>query len=69
MIYTYPANKIETQPVPLLDLKAQYAAIREDIQAAIDRVVESQYFILGPEVTEAMQRSVVNAIVDFYKNS
>jgi len=50
MIQTHPANKIETQPVPLLDLKAQYAAIREDIQAAIDRVVESQYFILGPEV-------------------
>jgi len=36
--------------VPLLDLKAQYAAIREELRAAIDRVAESQHFILGPEV-------------------
>lgn len=38
------------QPVPLLDLKAQYATIREETRAAMDRVAESQYFILGPEV-------------------
>ena len=36
--------------VPLLDLKAQYAPIREEIRAAIDRVCDSQMFILGPEV-------------------
>lgn len=36
--------------VPLLDLRAQYDAIRDDVDAAIRRVVESQYFILGPEV-------------------
>lgn len=36
--------------VPLLDLKAQYAALRSQIRAAIDRVCESQHFILGPEV-------------------
>jgi dTDP-4-amino-4,6-dideoxygalactose transaminase len=36
--------------VPLLDLKAQYASIRDEIRAALDRVVESQTFILGPEV-------------------
>ncbi len=36
--------------VPLLDLKAQYAPIREEVRAAIDRVCDSQYFILGPEV-------------------
>ncbi|MCS6927227.1 MAG: DegT/DnrJ/EryC1/StrS family aminotransferase [Candidatus Binatia bacterium] len=36
--------------VPLLDLKAQYAALRPQIRAAIDRVCESQHFILGPEV-------------------
>lgn len=39
------------EPIPLLDLKAQYAAIRDDIRAAIDRVCESQVFIGGPEVT------------------
>jgi dTDP-4-amino-4,6-dideoxygalactose transaminase len=38
-------------PVPLLDLKTQYRSIREEIEAAIARVVESQLFILGPEVS------------------
>ncbi|MGH7501904.1 MAG: DegT/DnrJ/EryC1/StrS family aminotransferase [Longimicrobiales bacterium] len=36
--------------VPLLDLRGQYATIRAEVQAAIERVVESQHFILGPEV-------------------
>lgn len=43
--------------VPLLDLKAQYATIRDEVRAAIDRVLESQYFILGPEV-EVLEREV-----------
>jgi dTDP-4-amino-4,6-dideoxygalactose transaminase len=43
--------------VPLLDLRAQYATIRDQIREAIDRVVESQHFILGPEV-EAFERDV-----------
>jgi dTDP-4-amino-4,6-dideoxygalactose transaminase len=33
-----------------LDLKAQYAGIREEVMAAVTRVMDSQYFILGPEV-------------------
>jgi dTDP-4-amino-4,6-dideoxygalactose transaminase len=37
--------------VPLLDLQAQYATIRDEVRAAIDRVCDSQHFILGPEVT------------------
>lgn len=37
-------------PIPLLDLKAQYAEIREEVRAAIDAVCESQHFIGGPEV-------------------
>jgi len=36
--------------VPLLDLKAQYAEIRDDIAKAIDEVVSAQYFIMGPNV-------------------
>ncbi|MGC8594412.1 MAG: DegT/DnrJ/EryC1/StrS family aminotransferase [Candidatus Kryptoniota bacterium] len=36
--------------VPLLDLKAQYAAHKKELDQAILRVVESQHFILGPEV-------------------
>ena len=46
-----------TCPVPLLDLKAQYQSIRDEIQEALLRVVESQYFILGPEV-EALEQEV-----------
>jgi dTDP-4-amino-4,6-dideoxygalactose transaminase len=37
--------------VPLLDLKQQYQAIKDDVDAAVARVIQSQYFILGPEVT------------------
>ena len=43
--------------VPLLDLKAQYSTIRSKIGEAIERVVESQHFILGPEV-EGLEREV-----------
>ena len=39
-----------TQPIPLLDLKAQYAPIREECREAFDRVADAQYFIGGPEV-------------------
>ncbi|MFH0882224.1 MAG: DegT/DnrJ/EryC1/StrS family aminotransferase [bacterium] len=38
--------------VPLLDLKAQYRTIREEIEHEIAEVLESQYFILGPKVVE-----------------
>jgi len=40
-----------------LDLKAQYAPIREEIRAAMDRVCDAQYFIGGPEV-EALEGEV-----------
>jgi dTDP-4-amino-4,6-dideoxygalactose transaminase len=40
-----------TQGVPLLDLKAQYATIREDIDAAVHRVFETARFIGGPDVS------------------
>lgn len=37
-------------PIPILDLKAQYSTIKVEILAAINRVLESQQFILGAEV-------------------
>jgi dTDP-4-amino-4,6-dideoxygalactose transaminase len=46
--------------VPLLDLKAQYGPLREDIRAAIDRVCDSQVFILGPEVSSLEQEIAVS---------
>ncbi|MHC4148256.1 MAG: DegT/DnrJ/EryC1/StrS family aminotransferase [Planctomycetota bacterium] len=38
--------------VPLLDLKAQYAGIKEEVMGAIERVCESQMLCLGPAVEE-----------------
>lgn len=36
--------------VPLLDLKAQYATIRSEVEPVMKKVVEDQWFIMGPEV-------------------
>ncbi|HZH92045.1 MAG TPA: DegT/DnrJ/EryC1/StrS family aminotransferase [Pyrinomonadaceae bacterium] len=36
--------------VPLLDLKQQHAALREELRAAVDRILDSQQFVLGEEV-------------------
>jgi dTDP-4-amino-4,6-dideoxygalactose transaminase len=38
--------------VALLDLKAQYQTIREEIRACIDEICDSQMFILGPQVEQ-----------------
>ena len=38
--------------VPLLDLKAQYSTIKDEVDAAVREVLETQYFILGPKVAE-----------------
>ena len=38
--------------VPLLDLKAQYATIRSEIEPVVKEVIESQYFIGGPKIGE-----------------
>jgi dTDP-4-amino-4,6-dideoxygalactose transaminase len=43
--------------IPLLDLSAQYAPIRDEINAAIQRVLDSGVFILGPEV-EALEAEI-----------
>jgi dTDP-4-amino-4,6-dideoxygalactose transaminase len=43
--------------VPILDLKTQYASIRAEVMAAIEKVMESQHFILGPEV-EALEQEI-----------
>jgi len=41
--------------VPLLDLKPQFARIRDEIREAIDRILETQVFVLGPEVERLEQ--------------
>ena len=47
----------QAAPVPMLDLKRQYATIRSEIQAAIDRVCESQQLVLGDEVA-ALEKEI-----------
>ena len=51
------AQQNTTAPVPLLDLKAQYAVIRDEVRAAVDKVMDSQVFIMGPEV-QALEEEV-----------
>lgn len=50
-------ERMNTMKVPLLDLKAQYDSIREEVEEAVLRVCASQRFILGPEVAE-LEREV-----------
>ncbi len=38
--------------VPLLDLVAQYKTIKDEVQSALQRVIESQQFIMGPAIAE-----------------
>lgn len=48
-------------PVPLLDLTAQWAQIRDHALTAIARVCDSQRFILGPEV-ETLEHELATTI-------
>jgi dTDP-4-amino-4,6-dideoxygalactose transaminase len=43
--------------VPLLDLKAQYKTIKPELDDALIKTAESQYFILGPEV-EKLEKNI-----------
>jgi dTDP-4-amino-4,6-dideoxygalactose transaminase len=47
------------EQVPLLDLKRQYAQIRGEVLAAIERVCSSQHFILGEEV-RSLEREIAS---------
>jgi len=42
--------------IPMHDLKAQYAALRESINARIQRVLDHGQYIMGPEVGELEER-------------
>jgi dTDP-4-amino-4,6-dideoxygalactose transaminase len=49
---TRDADRRTYMEVPLLDLKAQYATIRDEILAAVADVIDSQHCIGGPKVAE-----------------
>jgi dTDP-4-amino-4,6-dideoxygalactose transaminase len=44
-------NGVQKLAFPFLDLKAQFATIRDEITEAVKRVLQSQHFIMGPEVS------------------
>ncbi len=43
-------------PLDFIDLKSQYAALRQDINARIQRVLDHGQYIMGPEVAELEQQ-------------
>jgi dTDP-4-amino-4,6-dideoxygalactose transaminase len=45
------AAALVRQQVPLLDLKAQYRQFKAEVLPVLERICDSQYFILGPETT------------------
>jgi dTDP-4-amino-4,6-dideoxygalactose transaminase len=45
------------EPIPMLDLRAQYESIAPEIRAAIEEVLAVQQFVLGPQC-EALEREV-----------
>jgi dTDP-4-amino-4,6-dideoxygalactose transaminase len=47
-----PSGEAAGLAFPFLDLKAQFSSIREEVMQAVTRVLESQHFILGPEVKQ-----------------
>src|SRR5687768_14210237 len=57
ILLTEAETKTQRMPVPMLDLRAQHATIREAVLAAVVDVVDKQAFILGDPVTE-LERGV-----------
>lgn len=51
------APSVTARPLPMQDLKAQYRVLAPQIEAAVKRVLESQMFIMGPEV-EALEKEL-----------
>jgi dTDP-4-amino-4,6-dideoxygalactose transaminase len=50
-------TKTSLEAIPPLDLKAQWLSVKDEISAAINAVVESQQFILGPQV-QALEEEI-----------
>jgi len=47
----------EPKAIPSFDLTRNYARVKEEVRVAIDRVLETQHFVLGPEV-EALEKEL-----------
>src|ERR1700730_17548576 len=67
-VATAAVRQLESSPItlasgniPFLDLKGQFAEIRDEVLEGVHRVLESQHFILGPEV-DAFEREVAEYV-------
>lgn len=59
---TRPTETAAVPPLfPFLDLRAQFEGMREEIMDAVSKVLQSQRFILGPEV-EALESEIAEYI-------
>jgi len=52
--------KLSTETIPMLDLQAQFETIAPEIRAAIEPVLTSQQFVLGPQ-GEALEKEIAEA--------
>jgi dTDP-4-amino-4,6-dideoxygalactose transaminase len=52
-------SQTQIKKIPLLDLRAQYETIRDEVRAAVDRVFDSQHFVLGAEV-QALEEEIAH---------
>src|ERR1700681_4768879 len=52
-------SQAQMKKVPLLDLQAQYETIRDEVRSAVERVFESQHFVLGAEV-QALEEAIAH---------
>ena len=65
-----PAAKEQTiLEIPLVDLKAQYRAIRPEVDAAIQRVVNNTSFILAPALPELFLAVAAMVLLMLYRPS
>jgi dTDP-4-amino-4,6-dideoxygalactose transaminase len=55
-----PAERASVR-VPFVDLRARVAGVRDELEAAVRRVLDSGWFVLGPEV-EAFERELAKAL-------
>ena len=52
MTGTPTSASASSEPVPFIDLQAQHRTIKSEVAAAVERVFDSQTFVLGDEVAE-----------------
>jgi dTDP-4-amino-4,6-dideoxygalactose transaminase len=51
-ILSLSSTELNPTPVPMIDLVEQYEAIRDEVRATVDQVLETQHFVLGDQVAD-----------------